>query len=130
MNDEQKIWSRQYASSIGTKEFIRVGCAIIIWIFLGIGLTLAFHLTGYSADSAIFNIFFIAMFAFQFVATRWKPAYSLLRKILGNENLPIEPYPRTISKTLNEPRPWWSYLPGIWFLILELVILYIIFWKR
>src|SRR5689334_6688772 len=113
MNDKQKAWNRQYTSNIGTKEFVRLGCAIMLWIFIGIGVSFAFELAGYSASGMAFGIFIIILFVFPFIAYSRKSTYSLLRKILGNENLPIEPMPRSTVKLQREPRPWWAYLPGI-----------------
>src|SRR5574342_694199 len=119
MNDEQKEWSKQYTSNIGAKEFLRLGCAIMLWVFIGVGVSLIFELLGYSVHNIVFGTFFIILFVLPFVAYSRKPAYSLLRKILGNENLPREPYPRSNMKITRPPRPWWSYLPGIWFLLLD-----------
>lgn len=126
MNDEHKEWSKQYTSSIGVKEFFRVGCAIILWVFIGVGISLAFELNGYSIGSIIFSIFFIAMFVFPFIAFRYKPAYLFLRKVLGNKSLPTSPPPSSNEKTFRQPRPWWSYLPSLWWLLMLLLLLYII----
>ena len=126
MDEEQKAWSKQYASNIGTKEILRLGCAIMTWIFIGVGVGLAFDLVGYSYSSIIFVIFLVMLFVFPFIAPSRKPTYSLLRKILGNKNLPPEPFPGKLIKLQSQPRPWWSYLSGIWFLLLDLIILYII----
>ena len=120
MDEEQKEWYKQYSASFGVWEFVRFGCFFLFWIFSGLALTSIFN------NSAIFVIFFIAIFVFAIIASRWKPAYSLLRKILGNKSLPIEPRPHSIVKIPRQPLPWWGYLFGIWFLLLDLLILYII----
>jgi len=126
MDEERRKWLAQYAANIGAREVLRLGCAIITGIFISGGISTALDLAGYSNSFIISAIFFIIMFVFAFIAKSRKPMYSLLRKILGNENLPTEPMPRSPMKISHQPRPWWSYLPGIWFLLLDLIILYII----
>ena len=124
MNDEQKEWYKQYSSNIGAKEILRLGCAIILWIFIGFGISFLFVLAGYSNSSIVFVIFFIMLFVFPFIAFSRKPIYSFLRKILGNENLPIEPMPRSTMKIHRQPLPWYGYLPGIWGWLMGLALLY------
>ena len=129
MDDERKKWSKQYTSNIGAREVLRLGRAFVIWIFILVALSIPFGLAGYSSNSIswIFStILIITIFAFPFIAFSWKPAYSLLRKIIGNENLPTEIMPRSTAKGPRQPLPWWGYLFGIWFLLLDLLILYII----
>ena len=124
MNEEPKEWSRRYNLSIGMKEIIRLGCAIIIWIFIGVVISLALELAGYSLSSIVFGIFFVSPFVFAFIAASRKSTYSLLRKILGNENLPHEPFPRSTVKIPHRPLPWWAHLPGIWGWLMGLALLY------
>ena len=114
MEQQRKKWLAQYAANIGAQEFLRLGCAILLWIFIGLGLTVPFALAGYSNRFLIFVIFFIMLFMFPFIAYSRKPMYWLLRKILGNENLPTEPMPPSTMKIRRQPLPWYSYLPGIW----------------
>lgn len=95
MDDEQKRWSAQYTANIGVREFLRLFCAIMLWVLIGVGTSIVFDLAGYSFGSIIISIFIIMMFVFPFFAVSRKPTYLLLRKILGNESLPKEPYPRS-----------------------------------
>ena len=126
MDEQQKEWQKQYTTNFGAKELLRLGCAIIIWIFVGGGISIAFDFAGYAASFVVLSIFFIVIFVFASFAKSCKPGYSLLRKILGNENLPNEPYPPSSIKAVRAPRPWWSYLPGLWGWLLLLLLLYII----
>lgn len=126
MNEEQTRWRNQFVSNIGIKEILKLGCAIMVWIFIGAGIAIAFALGGYSWSSIIFGIFLITMFFFPFVVHSSKPLYILTRKILGNENLPLEPYPSSKVKTPHQPLPWWGYLLAIWHYLLLLLILFII----
>jgi len=126
MNEERNKWSKQLSSNFGAKEFLRFGCAVMIWLFIGLAISIPIGVAGYSWASMIFVIFLSTILVFPFVTRRWKPAYSLLRKILGNKNLPSEPMPYSIVKIPRQPLPWWGYLFGIWFLLLDLLILYII----
>jgi len=127
MSDEQKEWSKQYTSNIGAREFLRLSCAIVTWIFLGAGVSVLFGLAGYdSLSSIVFGIFFVALFVFAFISPRRKQTYLLLRKILGNENLPAEPMPRSTVKISRKPLPLLYYVLAIWRWILGLLVLYFI----
>ena len=123
MDDKQKEWYRQYSVSFGVREFFRFGCVFFIWMLIGMALTFMFR------SSTILAIFLVIPFIFAIVASRWKPAYFLLRKIWGNENLPAEPMPHSTMKIPRQPLPWYGYLPGLWFLLLDLIIIYIIIKK-
>ena len=132
MNEEQKSLSRQYTSSFSTREVLRLGCAIMKWLFLGIGLSIVFELMGYSWGFIVFVTFFLAMFVFAFTAYSRKLGYSFLRKIIGNEHLPTKPYPKSRINVAHEPRPLWVYLFGIWHWLMLLLIIFIIlkwYWK-
>lgn len=124
MDEEQKERSKQYSSNIGTIEILRLGCAVMIWIFIGMGVSFVFYLAGYSNSSIIFAIFLVMLFVFTFISRSRKPTYLLLRRILGNKNLPAEPMPRSTVKIHFKPRPWWGYLSGFWNWVLFLLLLY------
>jgi len=109
MNDEQKKWQQQFLNnSGGTREVFRLGCVFTIWLGTGIGLTLWSNNGGYILFC--FGVFI----TFAFLSAIWQPAYSLLRKIFGNENLPrkIMPYKNT----------WWSYTLLIFWFVLSIAI--------
>jgi hypothetical protein len=127
MNERQKEWSRQYTSNIGAKEFLRLCCAIMAWVFVGVGISISLELAGYSGGSLIISVFIVAMFVFPFVAFSGRSTYTILRKILGNENVPKGPFPRFPTKIPREPRPWWSYLSGLWFTLMTLITFYFAF---
>jgi hypothetical protein len=86
MDEEQREWQKQLAKNFGLREYIRFMAAFIVWIFLGVALCIIL------GSIVPFIVFLLAPFAF--AGPRWKPAYSLLRLILGNKNLPIDPMPR------------------------------------
>lgn len=109
MDDKQKEWQRKfYENSGGTREIFRFGCAIIIWLTIGIGLYLWSNNAGYVL------IFTGILFTFIFLSTNWQPVYSLLRIIFGNEDLPrkVMPYKNT----------WWSYILLIFYLVVSIAI--------
>ena len=125
MDDKRKAWHTQFGSNFGAREYIRFSCVFILWMFLGVALSILLR------SSTPILIFMFITFGFAVVATRWKPAYSFLRIILNNENLPAEPLPFIRTKSL-QPRQWWSYLPGLWWLLIDLILLYAVikyFWK-
>jgi len=59
MGEEQKNWSKQYTSNIGTKEVIRLGCAITIWLFFGLAISIPLGVAGSSWASMIFVLFLL-----------------------------------------------------------------------
>jgi len=125
MNEERNKWNKQFSSNIGARKLLRLGCFVVIWILLAGALSSIFY-TSQRIQILLFTIFLIALFAFAIFSQTWKPAYSLLRKIFGNKNLPGEPMPHSTVKIPRQRLPWWGYLFGIWFLLLDLLILYII----
>ena len=125
MNEERNKWSKQFSSNVGARELLRLGCFIVIWMLLAGALSSIFH-TSQLIQILLFTVFLISLFAFAIFSQTWKPAYSLLRKIFGNMNLPTEPIPHSTVKISRQRLPWWGYLFGIWFLLLDLLILYII----
>ncbi len=118
MNDAQKEWYRKYSESFGVREFFRFGIFLALWVILGVVVMITFE------NEVFFYIFFSIPFAFAVLAPRWKPTYSLLRKLLGNENLPLEPYPGPF--TIWKNRPWWSYLLSAWWIVMILLLFFII----
>ena len=110
MNDEQKIWREQYwTNSWGVREFTRIGCAFFIWQGIGIGLTI------WSGNIGYVLVCVAIYFSFPILSMSWQPAYSVLRKIIGNNNLPTEMMPRN--------RKWWSYIPLAIRLVISIVLL-------
>ena len=129
MNEEQKKWTEQAARNFGGREFLRFGCAIMLWVLIWIAVLVTLIYEGLKPAPFISIIFgaiaSIPLFLLPFVARSWKPAFWLLRKILGNESFPNKPYPRSRVKIPREPRPWWSYLPGLWCGLLTLLVFYL-----
>lgn len=114
MDDEQKKWLTQYYSNIGGKEFLKLGCAVFIWVGTAIALSVVFN-------PGIFDIMFVAMFIIAYLCVKWQPTYLLFRKIIGNERLPVSPMPGR-NKSI-EHREWWSYLPSIWWILIDILLL-------
>ncbi len=119
MDDERKAWEKQFSSNFGPREYLRFSAAFVGWILLG-----AF-LAAFLRFEAVFYLFLFSAFAFPFVTRSWRPAYRFLRIILGNNDLPQEPMPRSGAKPPRLPRPWWSFLPGLWFWFLTLLVFYL-----
>ncbi len=109
MNEEQKNWYQQYSASFGVKELFRFGCAFAIWQGLGIGLSL------WSGNIGYLLIWFATYLTFQFLPAYWQPAYSFLRIILGNQNMP--------PKLMLHTRKWWSYIPLVIVLAISTIFL-------
>jgi hypothetical protein len=119
MDDEQKEWSSQLSRSLGVKEFLRFGCAFILWHLIGVALAVLLDVPIIGAA------FLMAAVAYSAVATRWRPAYRLLRGILGNATMPAEPWPRSAVGIPKPPTPWWLFISGIWFWLLTLLLLFL-----
>ena len=112
MDQEQKEWREQFwKNSGGTREVIRLGCAFVIWLGIGMGLYFWSGNVGYLLISMAF------FFSFPTLTQYWQPAYSLSRKILGNENIP--------PRLMPFHRKWWNYVP----LLIRLAISIAIFIK-
>lgn len=120
MNEEQRKWRDQYIHSLGSREILRLAFAIVMWVFVGIALSIL------AGSSYLFDVFFVALFVFPFIAPKWKPAYNVFRRIVANDNLPAEPYPRSTSTSSLRERPWWSFLPSIWWLLIDLLLLLVV----
>ena len=114
MKCEQKKWLNQYYSNFGGKEILKLVCAIFIWMGIAIALGIVF-------DPKIIGVMFIPMFIASSLCARWQPSYMLFRKIIGNENFPPTAMPRRIKST--EHREWWSYLPSIWWILIDILLL-------
>ena len=123
MNVEQKAWQKQFWMNFGALEYIRFSCSLVVWMFLAVALALVFH-KSVSITTLLITAFLIATFAFSIISRTWGPAYNILRKILGNKNLPLEPMPRSAMKITRQPLPWYGYLPGIWGWLMGLALLY------
>jgi len=117
MNEEQRKWRDQYLNSLGSREFLRLAIAIVVWVLVGIVFSIL------TSCSYVFDVFFITLFVFPFIAPKWKPAYNVFRKLVGNDRLPTEPYPRSPTTSSLGARPWWSFLPSLWWLLMELLLL-------
>jgi hypothetical protein len=126
MGEEQKKWHQQFSASFGLQEYLRFSCAILIWNFLGVILGLVLEFAGYSMGGFVVAIFVVMMFVFPFTVWSWKPAYSILRLILGKEKLPPELPTRKTPKMSHQPRPWWSFLPSIWWYLWLLLLFYLV----
>ncbi len=111
MNEEQKEISEQFAKNFGAKEFVRYGCAFTSLLLIGLALGMIFH------NSGITIIFVVLSFGIIWLAPYWQPAYAILRKAMGNPNIPAT-LPRRGWK-------WWYYIPmavKIAFLLIALKI--------
>src|SRR6185295_1897814 len=117
MDEEQRKWQKQYSSHMGVREVLILGAANIGWLLIGLVLSVVTRFL------PLFLIFLVSTFVFAVVSTRWKPAYSVLYKLLGNKHLPTEPFPHRFKLFSKEPRAWWSYLPSLWLLVLDVILL-------
>lgn len=119
MGDEQNTWRKQYYSNLGVKELFRFGCAVSLWIVLGIMLGLILH-------SELILLVFTALFIiFGPLSLVWRPAYLIHRKILGNPSLPTGPIPRrrmTAPRPASQPIPWIYQVSAIFVTIMKLLI--------
>ena len=98
MDEEQKKWQEQFwNSSGGTREVFRLGCAIALWQGMGLALTI------WSGNVGYMMICLAIFFIFPTLTAYWQSAYSLLRKIIGNQNMP--------SGIMSYKHKWWSYIP-------------------
>ncbi len=109
MDEEQKRASEQYAGNFGAREFIRYSCASLSFLLVGLALSMILH------NSGISIIFIGLFFGILWLAPYWPPAYALVRKVMGNPNLP--------PALPAGHRKWWDYIPMVIKLALVLVVL-------
>jgi hypothetical protein len=118
VDEEQRAWLKQFQGNFGAREYVRFAVVFMFWVFSGVALSI---ILGFGP---IFPIFVVTVLVFAAVAPKWKPAYLLLRKILANNNLPTEPMPRPRTIAPARRREWWSYLPAVWWLLVDLLFLF------
>ena len=122
MEEHWREWDHQFWSNIGPVEIFRFGCVSILWLCLGVWIG------GALRSLPIILVTLATILVYPLLATKWKPIYRVHRAILGNKNLPIDPAPPMEKIGRTEPRwrrPWYASLPGIWFLILSLLLIYL-----
>lgn len=126
MDIAQQKWSQPYFASLGAKEPIRLSCAAGIWEYVGVASALAIALTGRNEKLPVIvmAIFTLSIFVLPFLNRWWEPAHSRHRVFVGKQSLPDERMPRSTTKVSRQPRPWRSYLPGIWRWSMLLLMLY------
>ena len=119
MHQDWKAWEQQFDSNFGSKELLRFLGAFAGWLFLGLAISLVMN------DYVIFYPFLIAAFAFPLACLRWKPAYKLLRIILGNDRLPTEPRPPRGFRYSGRPA-WSSLTSGVSLWLIVFLLIYLI----
>jgi hypothetical protein len=121
MDEDQKEWVKKYYECIGGKEILRFMGAFIGWLLISILISVIVF-----RSTFIFFIFLSIPILIAYLSgrRRWKPAYHLLRRIYGNPNIPMDPMPWSKEPPIKQPRPWWSYLPSAWGIILVIILVY------
>ncbi len=119
MGQDVRAWEKQFNNNFGSRELLRFLGAVAGWLVLGLLLS---RLTG---DFVIFFLFMISAFVFPVASMRWKPAYILLHIILGNHNLPVDPWPAAGWGPLRR-RAWSSITSGVWLWVMVLFLLYLV----
>jgi hypothetical protein len=91
--DEKERERRREMSKYSVREFFRLGCFIMGWIFLGVIISLILTLVLNVKEEigiAVYIVFMLtAVIAFPILSHFWKPAITFMYKILGNKNLNI-----------------------------------------
>jgi hypothetical protein len=120
MDENQREWQKQFWTNFGGWEYLKYSAAFLLWNSVGIAVAVMLH------AGAIYALFFIATFVFTRLAITWQPAYLVFRKVIGNDKMPSESMPRASVAVPRERLPWWAYIPSMWFLLLDLVLLFIL----
>ncbi len=82
-------------------------------------------LTTVIGSEVAYWLFFVTAVAFPIAGRVWRPAYRVMRAILGNPNLPQEPMPRVKRWSEQQKVPSAVYPFVIWFLALDVVVFYL-----
>lgn len=113
MDEEQKKWQGGLWKYFGPKEFVRFVIILLSLLFSGLILSIVFKNPG-------FVMLAIAIqFSILWLAPYWQPAWIVLRKISGNENIPAR-----LPKFQGE---WWGYAIHYGVLIFKLWILFYVY---
>lgn len=117
------------AKYYGPREFFRLGCFIMGWILLGIvGLIVMTVLKMEVIGKTVYWVLLMTSFVFPIVGYYWKPANSVMNKVIGNKNLN---YPILSLSSLSKVKlslrkqPWYYYLPSLWRLLLIIALFYL-----
>jgi hypothetical protein len=128
VDEEERERRKELSKYAGPREFFRIGCFMMGWVFLGliIGLilTLVFHIKE-NIGTIVFVIIGFTSFIFPFVALFWKPARSVMNKVIGNKNLKTQTIPLSTVKLTFKKRPWYYYLIILWEWSLVITLFYL-----
>ena len=122
MDEKQKKWNELFWNNFGPREFVRLYSAIVIWSLLWLAVDVLFELP----SSVTGAIAVLSIFGFPILARWWKPAYLIFRKILGNQNLPIEPAPRGHVNWSSHSFKWWHFIILGWAILMNLILFYFV----
>jgi len=128
--DEQEQERRREMSKYSVREFFRLGCFIIGWIFLGVIISLILTLVLNVKEEigiAVYIVFiFTAVIAFPILSHFWKPANTFIYKVLGNKNLNIPIWSLPTGRLSFKKYPWYYYLPSLWGWLMLIALLYVV----
>jgi hypothetical protein len=130
VDDAERERREKMSKYIGPRELIRFVIFFMGWIYfgviIGILLMVVFHISE-DIGIAVSLVFLITAFTFPFVGRFWKPANSLLNKVIGNKNINVPIIPlSTIRLVSTKKRPWYYYLPSVWGWLLVIALLYVV----
>jgi hypothetical protein len=120
---------KELSKYAGPREFFRLGCFIMGWFFLGLiiglTLTLVFNIKE-EIGIAVFIVFSLAVFALPILGYYWKPANSLMNKVVGNKNFSYPILPIPTGRLTFEKRPWYYYITLLWRYLLLILLMYLV----
>jgi hypothetical protein len=110
MADDRREWQEKFDRFSGAKGFLILYAILFFWAMIGAIISVLL------AAPILLLIFFIIGTALSIISFRWKPAWTIYRKMIGNENLPVEPRPHSpIKFNFNFKKiPWYFYVRWIW----------------
>ena len=129
MDEEERERRRELSKYAGPREFFRLGCFIAGCVFLvfiiGLILELVLKLRGYG-EAFVGVAMGLVVIVFPILARFWKPARSLMNKIIGNKNLNTQTIPLSTVKLTFKKRPWFYYIISLWRWLLLIALSYLV----
>jgi hypothetical protein len=129
VDEEERENRRELSKYAGPREFFRLGCFIagcgFLVFIIGLILELVFKLRGYG-EAFVAGAMGLVVIVFPILARFWKPARSLMNKIIGNDNLYPHPLPLSKVKLTFKNRPWPYYVILLWEWFVLIVLIYLV----
>jgi hypothetical protein len=135
VDETERERRKEMSKYLGPRELFKIVGFLMGWIFLGIIIGLILEIdfkVNENIGTGFSMAFVITAFAFPIIGHYWKPANSLMNKVVGNKNLNYYLYPISPLRPTFKKRPWPYYLISLWrwLLLIALLVLVIKYFTK